>query len=59
MKYIQKGLIGLGVVLYLGGINYGKRRMLGILFVGNFLLSLPQVFKVNSRYGIDYIAYLQ
>lgn len=41
MKMFQKAAVLVGVVLYLAGVKVSKRRMLNILFIGNFLLSVP------------------
>jgi hypothetical protein len=52
-------ILGIAVLLYLANINFNKYSVLTILFLGNFGLGSIQAFKVNQRYGIDYIAYLQ
>jgi hypothetical protein len=39
--YIQYGLIGLGILLYLAGVKIAEKKVMFLIFLFNFLLSLP------------------
>ena len=50
-------LIGIG--LKVANINLPKKVVIHMVFWTNFIMSIPKVFELTNRYGIDYIAYLQ
>lgn len=57
----EKICLGLGLALNLAGVKLPRSLVLLVLFVVNFIMSLPQAVRIepDKPYGIDYIAYLQ
>jgi len=48
-----------GVTMNLLGFKIQRRNFLILIFVGNMLLSICEIFEISMRYGIDYNAYIQ
>ena len=57
----EKACLGIGLLLNLAGIKLPRSLVLALLFLGNFVMSLPQAVRIqpDKPYAIDYVAYLQ
>jgi len=53
------GILVLAVLLNVSGISLPKGTVLTFVFCINSALSVPSIFELTQRWGIDYVAYLQ
>jgi len=56
---IADGILAIGVILNVCGVNLGRGTVLFMAFWVNLAMGSIYVFEYTGRYGIDYIAYLQ
>jgi len=58
-KQVCSGVLVIGLILYVFGIQLPQPAMLSFIFFVNIILSIPELFELTNRFGIDYVAYLQ
>ena len=61
-KYLMKAADAIKVialVLYYTGIRFSKKKLYLVVFLTNTLLSIPFIFEIQERFGLDYSSYLQ
>ena len=58
LEYISYTTIIMGIIFHILGVDLGPKQTTTLLFTSNLLLGILESFKVSSRYGIDYPAYL-
>jgi hypothetical protein len=58
LRVVNHSVLVLGVILYLLGVKLEQRTFLTVCFVANILLSLPDLFLIQERMGIDTKAYI-
>ena len=52
-------LLGAGLLMKVLRVRLQQKTVLVIVFFSSIILSLPYVFDITFRYGVDYVAYIQ
>lgn len=57
--YVSDLILLTGLLLNISNIKIHRTALLAALCLANVVLSLPNLFMLNPRFGWDYVAYLQ
>lgn len=59
LKHVADFIKGVGLLFYFCGFKIDRTKLLVAVFIINSVLSIPFLFEISERFGLDYSSYLQ